>query len=196
MAFGVAHGGFALADELSARSGVTVSGAVLHLAILSGALINNLPGGLVRGALFKPGVAFASSTVLRAGIVAVGFKLSASDVAAVGAFSVPVVAASVGAGLAVIPRLARVAGLTPRLGSLLAVGTSVCGVTAVSRAGARRRRDGGGDLRRRRQRGVLRDGRHAPAAAGGARAVKVTAPEVARSRGRGYTTPRRCSGRR
>ena len=130
MAFGVAHGGFALADELSARSGVTVSG--VPLAILSGALINNLPGGLVRGALFKPGVAFASSTVLRAGIVAVGFKLSASDVAAVGAFSVPVVAASVGAGLAVIPRLARVAGLTPRLGSLLAVGTSVCGVTAVS----------------------------------------------------------------
>ena len=130
LAFGVAHGGFALADELSARSGVTVSG--VPLAILSGALINNLPGGLVRGALFKPGVAFASSTVLRAGIVAVGFKLSASDVAAVGAFSVPVVAASVGAGLAVIPRLARFAGLTPRLGSLLAVGTSVCGVTAVS----------------------------------------------------------------
>jgi uncharacterized integral membrane protein (TIGR00698 family) len=130
LAFGVAHGGFVLADELSARSGVTVSG--VPLAILSGALINNLPGGLVRGALFKPGVAFASSTVLRAGIVAVGFKLSASDVAAVGAFSVPVVAASVGAGLAVIPRLARVAGLTPRLGSLLAVGTSVCGVTAVS----------------------------------------------------------------
>ena len=130
LAFGVAHGGFALADELSARSGVTVSG--VPLAILSGALLNNLPGGLVRGALFKPGVAFASSAVLRAGIVAVGCKLSASDVAAVGAFSVPVVAASVGAGLAIIPRLSRVAGLSPRLGSLLAVGTSVCGVTAVS----------------------------------------------------------------
>jgi uncharacterized integral membrane protein (TIGR00698 family) len=130
LAFGVAHGGFALADELSARSGVTISG--VPLAILSGALINNLPGGLVQGALFKPGVAFASSSVLRAGIVAVGAKLSFADVAAVGAFSVPVVAASVGAGLAVIPRLARVAGLSPRLGSLLAVGTSVCGVTAVS----------------------------------------------------------------
>ena len=130
LAFGVAHGGFTLADELSARSGVTVPG--VPLAILSGALINNLPGGLVRGALFKPGVKFASSAVLRAGIVAVGCKLSASHVAAVGAFSVPVVTASVGAGLVVIPRLSRVAGLSPRLGSLLAVGTSVCGVTAVS----------------------------------------------------------------
>ena len=130
LAFGVAHGGFTLADELSARSGVTVPG--VPLAILSGALINNLPGGLVRGALFKPGVKFASSAVLRAGIVTVGCKLSASHVAAVGAFSVPVVTASVGAGLVVIPRLSRVAGLSPRLGSLLAVGTSVCGVTAVS----------------------------------------------------------------
>jgi len=119
-----------LADEISSRSGVSVSG--VPLAILTGALINNLSGGLVSGGVFKPGVAFASSSVLRLGIVCVGAKLSALDVAAAGAFSVPIVLATVGTGLVVIPRLARVAGLSPKLGSLLAVGTSVCGVTAVS----------------------------------------------------------------
>jgi len=51
---------------------------------------------------------------------------------AAGAFAVPAVMASVGAGLVVIPRLAAAAGLAPRLGSLLAAGTSICGVTAIS----------------------------------------------------------------
>ena len=53
--------------------------------------------------------------MLRAGIVCVGFKLSASEVAAAGLFSVPAVMASVGAGLVLIPKMASAAGLAPRL---------------------------------------------------------------------------------
>ena len=45
---------------------------------------------------------------------------------------VPCVAASVGMGLYAIPRIAEWLGVEPRVGSLLAIGTSICGVTAIS----------------------------------------------------------------
>jgi hypothetical protein len=37
-------------------------------------------------------------------------------------------------GLILIPRAARAAGLSEKLGTLLAVGTSICGVTAITAA--------------------------------------------------------------
>ena len=80
----------------------------------------------------KPGVSLATSTVLRAGIVCVGAKLSAAQILALGWTTVPAAACSVGVGVAVIPRLAQLAGLQPKLGALLAAGTSICGVTAIS----------------------------------------------------------------
>ena len=91
---------------------------------------NNLAPANVRQAL-QPGVKFATTTVLRAGIVAVGAKLSATQVLALGWTTVPAACASVGAGLVAIPLLAKGAGLPPRLGALLAAGTSICGVTAI-----------------------------------------------------------------
>ena len=48
-----------------------------------------------------------------------------------GAFAVPAALTSVGAGLFFIPRLAAYFSLAPKLGSLLAAGTSICGVTAI-----------------------------------------------------------------
>ena len=48
-----------------------------------------------------------------------------------GAFAVPAALTSVGAGLFFIPRLAATFSLAPKLGSLLAAGTSICGVTAI-----------------------------------------------------------------
>ena len=128
LAYGVAQGGFALADQISARSGVTVSG--VPCAVVLGAALNNAPFSIP--GVFRPGVKLASSAVLKLGIVCVGAKLSVPEVLSAGALSVPVVLASVGAGLFVIPKLAAFAGLAPRLGSLLAAGTSICGVTAVS----------------------------------------------------------------
>ncbi len=54
-----------------------------------------------------------------------------TDVLHTGLQGLPVVALTVGTGLLVIPPLARRLGLSPTLGSLLAAGTSICGVTAI-----------------------------------------------------------------
>ena len=78
-------------------------------SLVLGAVANNLAPPNVRQML-QPGVKFATTTVLRAGIVAVGAKLSATQVLALGWTTVPAACASVGAGLVAIPLLAKGAG--------------------------------------------------------------------------------------
>ena len=127
VAFAVSQGGFAVADHISTAVGTPVAG--VPLAILLGAGINN---AVTLPRWVRPGLRTASGTVVRIGIVCVGAKLSASDLLESGTFALVPVLISVGAGLYFIPKIAKFAGLHPRLGSLLAAGTSICGVTAVS----------------------------------------------------------------
>ncbi len=98
------------------------------VAILFGLLLRNVfppPPALA------PGVKFCTTTVLRAGIVLVGIKLSLFEMLRLGLAGIPVVVAAIAAGLAFVPWLNRRLGLPPRLGSLIAAGTSICGVTAI-----------------------------------------------------------------
>ena len=82
--------------------------------------------------MMTPGLKVATSTILRTGIICVGAKLSAAQILTLGWTTVPAAACSVGVGLFAIPSLAARAGLAPRLGALLACGTSICGVTAIT----------------------------------------------------------------
>jgi uncharacterized integral membrane protein (TIGR00698 family) len=98
------------------------------VAIVLGLLLRNLlplPAGLA------PGLKFATTTILRAGIVLVGIKLSVFDVLKLGLAGVPVVLAAIATGLVLVTWFNRVLGLPPRLGTLVAAGTSICGVTAI-----------------------------------------------------------------
>ncbi len=98
------------------------------LALFIGALV---PASLI-GSDSKPGLSFCATNVLRAGVVCVGFKMNLGELATLGVVGAPCVAASVALGLYVIPKMAARANLEPRLGQLLAIGTSICGVTAIS----------------------------------------------------------------
>ena len=139
LAGGVAAAGFAAADVLGgwllAAQGIAASGAGspvsgIPLAILLGLAVNNAGPALPDSV--RPGLKACTTTVLRAGIICVGAKLSLIDVAKLGAAGVPAVAAAIGAGLTFVPWLARRAGLPPRMGALIAAGTSICGVTAIT----------------------------------------------------------------
>jgi hypothetical protein len=79
----------------------------------------------------SPGVKFCSSSLLRAGIVCVGAKLSLLELLRFGALGLPVVAAAMAVGGAFIVGANRLLGLPPKIGLLTAAGTTVCGVTAV-----------------------------------------------------------------
>lgn len=126
--------GFWLADQIGhailAAQGLTGSSPVsgVPAAIVLGLLLRNtlpLPASL------NPGLKFATTTVLRAGIVLVGIRLSLFDVLKLGIAGLPVVLAAITTGLLFVTWFNKKLGLPPRLGTLIAAGTSICGVTAI-----------------------------------------------------------------
>lgn len=103
-----------------------VSGVLV--AILLGIAIRNtlpLPDGV------KAGVRFSVSKLLRLGIICVGVKLSIVDVLKLGAWGIPIVVTAIASGLLFVTWFNRLLKLPDRLGTLIAVGTGICGVTAI-----------------------------------------------------------------
>ena len=79
----------------------------------------------------KPGISFAVKRVLRLGIVLLGLKLSIVEVGSIGLKSLPVILVTIPAAILIVTFLGRRLGLPDRLGTLIAVGTSICGNTAI-----------------------------------------------------------------
>ena len=63
-----------------------------------------------------------------------GIRLSFGMIADVGYSAVPIVIACIGSALLVVSALTRWLGVSARLGTLIAVGTSICGATAIAAA--------------------------------------------------------------
>ena len=133
-AFVVMLAGFWLADRIGqailAAQGLTGGSPVsgVPVAIVLGLLLRN---ALPLPASLAPGLKFATTTILRAGIVLVGIRLSLFDVLKLGIAGLPVVLAAITTGLVFVTWFNKKLGLPPRLGTLIAAGTSICGVTAI-----------------------------------------------------------------
>ena len=96
-------------------------------AILYGLLLANTVG-VAR--VFRPGVA-TYEFWLKAGIVLLGARFLLGDVLKLGGVSLALVALELGVAIAVVTALGRAFGLKPKLTSLLAMGSSICGVSAI-----------------------------------------------------------------
>ncbi|MCS7165515.1 MAG: putative sulfate exporter family transporter [Candidatus Calescibacterium sp.] len=81
--------------------------------------------------IFKNGIEFSLTKILRLGIVFVGIKLSINEVLKLGFWGIPIVAIVVFSGLIFIYYVNKVLKLPEKLGTLIAAGTSICGVTAI-----------------------------------------------------------------
>lgn len=99
-------------------------------AILLGLLLSNTVG-VPR--VFRPGVA-TYELWLKLGIVLVGAKFLLGDVVHIGGLSLALVAIELLLSLSVMTLLGRIFQLPPKLTSLLAIGSSICGVTAIMAA--------------------------------------------------------------
>ena len=98
------------------------------LAILLGLIISALvpmPKSL------NPGLSFAVKKILRLGIILLGIRLSIFDVFRLGAYGTPIVIICIIAALFITTRITKWLNLPERLGALIAVGTSICGVSAI-----------------------------------------------------------------
>ena len=116
---------------------LTLQGISGSASPISGIPVSILLGLLLRNTITLPqsmenGIKFATKPVLQAGIICVGAKLSAVDMASVGLIGLPVVCLSVGVGMTFIPWFGRKMGLPHKMNSLIAAGTSICGITAIT----------------------------------------------------------------
>jgi uncharacterized integral membrane protein (TIGR00698 family) len=123
---------------LSRLIGETVLGfdktpvSAVMLAILLGLLI----GAVVPiPTVLKPGLGFSVKKVLRLGIILLGIRLTLFDVVRLGAYGVPIVLICIVSALFLTTRINNALKLPERLGALIAVGTSICGVSAIVATG-------------------------------------------------------------
>jgi uncharacterized integral membrane protein (TIGR00698 family) len=132
------------------RSPNVVPGVALLVVIAAGAtaialvvpFLSPLVAGVALGALvvnvtvlpasMAPGVAFGARSLLRAGVVLLGFRLSVGDLAGLGVPGLAVVAIVVGATFLGTRWLGRRLGVPDDLGLLVATGYSICGASAIA----------------------------------------------------------------
>lgn len=98
------------------------------VAILLGMTVRNtikLPDTL------EPGIKFCLAKLLRLGIIFLGIRLSVLEIARIGAVSFCIAIACVITGILATTALARLFHVESRLGTLIAAGTGICGVSAI-----------------------------------------------------------------
>lgn len=102
--------------------------SAVMVALLLGMVLGNireLPN------ILQPGLAFSMKRVLRIGVVLLGIRISVGEVLRVGAVALPLVTVCVVGALVIVRILSDRFGVAPKLGTLIAVGTSICGVSAI-----------------------------------------------------------------
>lgn len=117
---------FIMIDVLPDGSASPISG--IFVAILLGIIIRNVIG--LHGVFFQ-GVKFTLKYALRLGIILLGLRLSLAEALKLGAWGLPLIIACISCGLIVTLYFTKKLGQSHRLGTLIACGTGICGVTAI-----------------------------------------------------------------
>jgi len=99
------------------------------VAVLLGAALRNFVG---LPSAYEAGLKFCVRVLLRGGIVLLGLRLSLPAAGAIGLQGLPLIVCCIGAAIAVVMVLRRVLAISTRQAYLIAVGTGVCGVSAIS----------------------------------------------------------------
>lgn len=117
-----------LTDLLNTALGFRGLISYILTVILAGILVRNIFSVPV---IFGPGIKFCLTKLLRLGIILMGIRLSIFDVLEIGFWGIPIVVICVLAGLVVTIYVGRLLKLPDRLATLIAVGTSICGASAI-----------------------------------------------------------------
>jgi uncharacterized integral membrane protein (TIGR00698 family) len=103
--------------------------AEVTVAILLGIVVASLAGP--RLIPLTPGLRFASQRVLRLGIILLGARLSLAEIARIGVPSTVVIVVTMAISFAIVLLVSRLVKVESRLAVLIAVGSAVCGNTAI-----------------------------------------------------------------
>ncbi len=83
---------------------------------------------------WQPGLELARKPILRIAVALIGLRLSLVEVGLLGWQALPLVLGAITLGLTVVLVLARLLGTPGRLAALLAIGTAICGASAIAAA--------------------------------------------------------------
>jgi uncharacterized integral membrane protein (TIGR00698 family) len=103
--------------------------AEVSIALLLGIVIASIAGSRLRA--LDPGLRFASQRVLRLGIILLGARLSLAEIARIGLPATGLIVVTMAFSFAVVLLVARLVRVDSRLAVLIAVGSAVCGNTAI-----------------------------------------------------------------
>jgi uncharacterized integral membrane protein (TIGR00698 family) len=103
------------------------------VAVGLGLLIRNTIGV---PATYEKGLRLCLKGVLRLGIVLLGLRLGLADAGDISKRGLPIIVVTIATALISVTWLNNRLGLSKRLGALIAVGTSICGVSAIVATGA------------------------------------------------------------
>ena len=103
--------------------------AEVSIALLIGIVVAAVAAS--RSTPLEPGLRFASQRLLRLGIVLLGARLSLGEIARIGLPATGVIVITMAASFAIVLLMARLVRIEGRLAVLIAVGSAVCGNTAI-----------------------------------------------------------------
>jgi uncharacterized integral membrane protein (TIGR00698 family) len=98
------------------------------VAILLGLLVRNTVG---LPAIYEDGLQLALKRILRIGVALLGIRLSLAATGTLSLVALPIVITCIATALFFVTRLGAWVGLPPRLATLIAVGTAICGNSAI-----------------------------------------------------------------
>ena len=98
------------------------------IAIILGSLISNINNKIN---IYNGGFAFSIKYLLKLGIIFLGIRLSISDILLYGSQGLIVIIPCIGISILIVKNLRKYFGVSNNLSLLIAVGTSICGATAI-----------------------------------------------------------------
>ncbi len=134
LAIGLAVGGSALASWI----GIEILGftrspiSAILMAVLLGLAIRNLIG---LPTVYDPGLRLCLKRILRVGVALLGIRMTMAAAGTIGLMALPLVVICITSALCLVTWFSRLLGLPKRLGLLIAVGTSICGNSAIVATG-------------------------------------------------------------
>ena len=100
----------------------------IMLSIIIGLLIGNI---VKIPSIFSEGIKFSLKFILRLGIVCLGIRLGLLDILKVGVIGIPLITACIILSILLVNFFCKLLDVPLKIGSLIAVGTSICGASAI-----------------------------------------------------------------
>ena len=100
----------------------------IMISIIIGIIIGN---AIKIPTIFSEGIKFSLKFILRLGIICLGIRLGLLDILKVGIIGIPLIIACIVISILMVNFFCKIFDVPSKIGSLIAVGTSICGASAI-----------------------------------------------------------------